>query len=222
MDTSCLEGPLANTSGWLPLSSAAARLGVHPNTLRRWANEGKVPCSLTAGGHRRFSTADLETYEKSQRKFRKVGGLEQHWAQKALGQTRHEVATSESAQTWLSDFGESDRDEFRTLGRQLLGLAMRYLSTQGSGSVLIRQARKIGCAYGRNSLRVHMPLDQTLRILMFFRDTMMLTAIDLPDVSELLPESNVRMFQRMSEIFNAVQLAVVACYQEVDELDPRV
>lgn len=43
----------------LKLSDAATVLGVHPNTLKRWVTDGKVPASRTLGGHLRFRRADL-------------------------------------------------------------------------------------------------------------------------------------------------------------------
>ena len=33
---------------------AARMLGVSPKTVNRWANEGRIPCAVTLGGHRRF------------------------------------------------------------------------------------------------------------------------------------------------------------------------
>lgn len=35
-------------------------LGVSPNTITRWAREGKLPCQVTLGGHRRFDRAVIE------------------------------------------------------------------------------------------------------------------------------------------------------------------
>ena len=32
----------------------AALLHVSPKTVNRWANEGRIPCIVTLGGHRRF------------------------------------------------------------------------------------------------------------------------------------------------------------------------
>ena len=46
----------------ISLAKAAAVLGVHPTTLRAWADKGTVPSSRTAGGHRRFRMADLEAW----------------------------------------------------------------------------------------------------------------------------------------------------------------
>ena len=43
----------------LRLTEAAQMIHVHPETLRRWADEGKVPYVRTPGGQRRFSPDDL-------------------------------------------------------------------------------------------------------------------------------------------------------------------
>ena len=39
---------------------AARLLGVHRDTVVRWADEGKLRCWWTPGGQRRFSRADVE------------------------------------------------------------------------------------------------------------------------------------------------------------------
>lgn len=43
----------------LPPAQAAAVLGVSIDTLRRWANEGRVPYVRTLGRQRRFRRSDL-------------------------------------------------------------------------------------------------------------------------------------------------------------------
>ena len=43
----------------LRLAEAAQMIHVHPETLRRWADDGKVPFVRTPGGQRRFSPDDL-------------------------------------------------------------------------------------------------------------------------------------------------------------------
>lgn len=42
----------------LTVGEAAERLGVHPKTLRRWTNAGRIPFIRLPSGHRRFR-ADL-------------------------------------------------------------------------------------------------------------------------------------------------------------------
>jgi|DewCreStandDraft_2_1066082.scaffolds.fasta_scaffold02071_12 excisionase family DNA binding protein len=51
----------------LTLAEAAAFLGVSPNTLRRMEARGVLIPYRTAGGHRRYSLAMLESYLESRR-----------------------------------------------------------------------------------------------------------------------------------------------------------
>ena len=44
----------------LTISQAAARLGVHQDTLRAWADKGLVPVIRTPTGYRRFDPAEIE------------------------------------------------------------------------------------------------------------------------------------------------------------------
>ncbi len=41
---------------------AARLLGVGPSTVKRWADEGLIPCVRTAGGHRRFHRDEIERF----------------------------------------------------------------------------------------------------------------------------------------------------------------
>jgi len=48
------------------LAEAAKHLGVHPDTLRRWANTGKIKIAgKTPGGHRLFELVDIAATIKS-------------------------------------------------------------------------------------------------------------------------------------------------------------
>jgi putative resolvase len=44
----------------LTVSQAAARLGVHQDTLRAWADRGLVPVVRTPTGYRRFDPDEIE------------------------------------------------------------------------------------------------------------------------------------------------------------------
>jgi excisionase family DNA binding protein len=39
---------------------AARFLHVSPKTINRWANEGRIACIVTLGGHRRFRREDID------------------------------------------------------------------------------------------------------------------------------------------------------------------
>ena len=51
----------------LSLGPASRLLGVDPDTLRRWADEGRVEAFVTAGGHRRFDRREIERVAATRR-----------------------------------------------------------------------------------------------------------------------------------------------------------
>jgi len=52
---------------WLSLGPASRLVGVDPDTLRRWADEGRVEAYVTPGGHRRFDRRAIEALVASRR-----------------------------------------------------------------------------------------------------------------------------------------------------------
>jgi excisionase family DNA binding protein len=47
-------------SEYLTPGEVARLLHVSPKTVNRWANEGRIPCIVTLGGHRRFHRDEIE------------------------------------------------------------------------------------------------------------------------------------------------------------------
>lgn len=52
--------PTGRSGRWLSLGPASRLLGIDPDTLRRWADQGRVAAWTTPGGHRRFDRSALE------------------------------------------------------------------------------------------------------------------------------------------------------------------
>lgn len=46
--------------GLLTIGAAAKRAGVGVDTIRRWADQGSLPCVRTPGKQRRFRPADVD------------------------------------------------------------------------------------------------------------------------------------------------------------------
>jgi len=51
----------------LSLGPASRLLGVDPDTLRRWADEGRIEAFTTSGGHRRFARSAVERILEARR-----------------------------------------------------------------------------------------------------------------------------------------------------------
>ena len=71
-------------STFLSVQHAARRLGVSPVTIRRWTATGFLPCTRTAGGHRRIAVDDIEELARA------IGGSSQLAARRAR---EHELDT---------------------------------------------------------------------------------------------------------------------------------
>ena len=52
---------------WLSLGPASRMLGIDPDTLRRWADEGRVEVYVTPGRHRRFDRRTIERLTANRR-----------------------------------------------------------------------------------------------------------------------------------------------------------
>ncbi|MEJ7707991.1 MAG: helix-turn-helix domain-containing protein [Nocardioidaceae bacterium] len=59
----------------LPISEAAARLGVTAGTLRRWEDEGRISAVRTVGNQRRFRVEDIKRLEKSTARLSQTGDV---------------------------------------------------------------------------------------------------------------------------------------------------
>jgi excisionase family DNA binding protein len=50
---------------FLTRSEVSRLLGVSPNTVTRWAREGRLACQVTLGGHHRFERTVVEQLRQS-------------------------------------------------------------------------------------------------------------------------------------------------------------
>ena len=55
-----VPGAVIDPPSVMTTSEVSRLLGVSPNTVTRWAREGRLPCRLTLGGHHRFERQVIE------------------------------------------------------------------------------------------------------------------------------------------------------------------
>lgn len=208
-----IEGPFSDR--WLSLKQASAFLGVHPATLRRWANRGEIPVLFTPGGHRRFALEDLIRFTQARRQAGALAGPDPGWTSRALSHTRSKLTAQ--APGWLAAFSEADREHKRALGRRLMGVLLQYLNMgEGGGedaASLIAEARAIGQEHARNAIQLGLPLATAVEAALFFRDAILEVALQLPEGMPVRMEANTRLMQRINRVLNEVQLSVIRTYE---------
>jgi hypothetical protein len=155
----------------------------------------------------------LERFAEEHRRLRQLPGLEQLWAEQALAEARREIVVQREAH-WLAAFDEADRERKRQLGRRLMGILMQYIALPEGGDELLAEARAIGRDHARNTLGLGLALADALQAMLFFRDTLTETALNLPDTAHVRPEANQRLLRRISTVLNAVELAIAEAYDQ--------
>ncbi len=170
----------------------------------------------TPGGHRRFAAGDIEQFAEEKSLLRRVSALEEHWLQQALSQTRREIV-KQPDQTWLTMMDEQARQRNRTLGQRLLGLILQFIAGDESNGPILAEARLMGRQYGELGLELGLPLTDALEASMFFRDSLLETALQLPETARVQPETSLRLMRRVNELLNAVHLAIAQVYDSVGE-----
>ncbi|MFN8598676.1 MAG: helix-turn-helix domain-containing protein [Anaerolineae bacterium] len=196
---------------WLSLSTASELVGVHPVTLRAWANQGRVATQRTAGGHRRFRKSDLLRWSKSQRETSPGIDLLIH---SALGRVR--LAMDHAALPWLDRLGEADRVQHRELGRRLMTELASLLNEPEAASPP-PVAETLGVDYARLARQQGLKLTEAVQACLFFRDSLVESLIQMANYTELSGAPDwVSLSGRLSEFTNTVLIKLIENYLEAD------
>lgn len=167
---------------WLSLREAAELLGIHPATVRLWADRNELPSRRTSGGHRRFRRADIEA------RLHYDTGPKPHPAahllvQSVLGRVRFAFTDGTlSAFPWYMHFNDAARDAYRSLGRRVLELLLRALTDDTSEDDLRAEALQIGKAYGSITRESHVPVADAVRAFLYFRSLVDESVLQLSQV----------------------------------------
>ena len=149
------------------LSGAAAIAGVSVSTLRRWADEGRLPSFRTAGGHRRFRVRDLQ---QALVPARGAGGEAEVFGELASSRIRRQLAAPRARELdWLSGIDEQARERLGLLGRHLLATIEDYLARRRPRAAVLAEARQFGLLYGRELASARFTVRQAVEVFTFFR-----------------------------------------------------
>ncbi len=202
---------------WLPLGAASRLVGVGPDTLRRWADSGKVQSYQTPGGHRRFLRSSLEAMINAPRRSRY--GVERlpDSSQTMAGELHRRVQrTGYGGQPWQARLSVEQRDEFRRWGQRTFQLVIDYVAAgkKAERDLLLGEAEKMGGLYGAEASRAGLTLAETVEAFLFFRSPvldaitghMRRRSADVGDVTSAFHEANAAIDQ--------VLMALVSSHRE--------
>ena len=202
---------------WLALGAASRLLGVGPDTLRRWADSGRVESYVTPGGHRRFLRSSLEAMINAPRRQRY--GVERLTgaAGTISGEIHRRVTRSAgAAQPWQARLSAEQRGEFRRWGQRTFNLVLEYAAAakRSERTLLLGEAERMGALYGAEASKAGLSLAEAVEAFLFYR-TPVLEAIaahlrrraaDLSDLSAAYREATAAI--------DGVLTALVGSYRE--------
>lgn len=203
----------SNDTEWVSLRQAAALLGVHPATVRNWADKGDLPSRRTPGGHRRFRKSDLMHYAESQGELQPLEV--QVIIQNALGQARMGVSGGVlNEEAWYKALDEPMREHMRDQGRTVLEAIRAYLGA-GAPDARLADAIRLGKDYAEALLDAGLTLPHATRAFFFFSDFVTNAVLTW---SEITPPRSApewaTLMRQVNHFVHTMLLSIIEYYQE--------
>ena len=167
---------------WLSLRDAAKLLGVHPGTVRSWADKSLLPVYRTRGGHRRFKRDEVELWASTSRGAAAIDPASV--VQAAVRHIRLKISEGRlEAEPWYQKLDDEARRQYRESAQSLFRGLVNYLSSGGEDGV--SEARSIGYEYASRARRFALKSPEAARAFLFFRDALLQSVIEVYQVANV-------------------------------------
>lgn len=211
-----LESKSKQKTDWLTLSEVARWLGVHPSTVRTWADLGHIPSHRTRGGHRRFQRHELELWASSKKTVASKSEAD-HLIRKALGFTRVQISEGAlESEPWYAGLDSKAREEYAHSGRKLMQGLSHFLTSrndEGRG-----EARALGYEYAALARRHGLDSLQATRAFLFFRSALQEALIaSYEDAAIHSAKAWASMARKMDAFTSQVLLSLLDTYRILDK-----
>lgn len=197
---------------WISIREASRLLGVHIGTVREWADAGTIPSYRTPGGHRRFSSFDLQTFVKQQSKPSSPSPTEY-----ALSALREQLQADKATHAnWLGRLGlrptSEQRATQREFGQHLLACVVGFVEEPDLRESLLAEGRRTAREYGKMLAANGLTAGNAARATIHFRQLILKTVLDVHLGARAGDEEDAKLFQRLSAFLDEILLALVDAY----------
>ncbi|NIW46815.1 MAG: helix-turn-helix domain-containing protein [Gammaproteobacteria bacterium] len=199
---------------WLSLSEIADELGVHPSTIRNWADQGRLPVHRTQGGHRRFRRSEIEIWYQAQNAS--APNEARMVIQNALGNTRVKISEGElEKEIWYQKLDATARQKYRESGRTLLHSMMNYISSGDDKDQ--SEARALGFEYASRGRRHQLSASEATRAFLFFRNSLIDAMLNVYEASAVeSPAAWGNMYRKISDFTDKILLTIIETYEALE------
>ena len=199
---------------WVSLSQAAKQLGVHPSTVRSWADHGYIPSQRTQGGHRRFRRSDIEV--RMHTRYESLTPEATSVIASVLRNTRVQINESNlETEKWYKKMDDEARQQYRLSGRSLVQGLIGHLTSNDDG--LEAEARSLGYEYASRGQRVGLSSVEAAHAFQFFRTAVMdaiLTAYENADVRS--PKTWSDLLRKLNTFSDLIIITLLDTYEAIN------
>jgi excisionase family DNA binding protein len=200
---------------WLSLSEAAEILGVHPSTVRNWANQRLLPVHRTQGGHRRFMRSEVDLWVQSQRvhNTEDSNGL----IRNALGYARIQIVEGHlESQPWYNKLDDRARTAYRHSGRALMQGLMK--SQTVDERTAYNEARALGEDYASIGRRYGLTVHDATQAFLFFRNIVVDSAFHVLEQAAIQsPLAWGNIIRQINAFTDQILLTLIETYQAFEK-----
>lgn len=202
---------------WLSLGPASRLVGVDPDTLRRWADEGRVDVYITPGRHRRFDRRAMERLAANgRREARPLASLGAS-PERLARAYRRSYTSNEPARRVLTDDG-GDRERYRQDGRRLVEALIAHLDAEpadeAARGLAEAQAAALVDDLARRLRRSGMSLTQAVGLFVAARRPFLAELAGLSRRRALDAARLGRLYEDASGLLDRLLLRFIDTYQE--------
>lgn len=160
-----------SSTTWVGLGEASRLLGIAPGTLRRWADDGRIPVFTTPGGHRRFSRTTIAALLPAARTRRPALARLGASPERLTRAYRNHNAAAVAGRPWVVGLADEVRDTFRARGRGLVALLLDHLDAPDAdrAAETLRAASELAADYGRETAGQGASLSEAVERFLMFR-----------------------------------------------------
>lgn len=207
---------MSSNTEWVSLRHAADILGVHPATVRNWADKGELSSRRTPGGHRRFRRSDLlKMAELHQNGSVTQPDEVQLILQNALGQARMQIDRDElEKMPWYAAMSDETRRVMREQGRALLE-AIRHYIARDEDDANLAAAIKFGQEYAAHIHKDGLTLPQATRGFFYFSDFVLESILNWSEITAARDQGEwAKLLRQVNTFTHAMFLSIVEYYED--------
>ncbi len=196
---------------WLTLSEVSKKLGVHPSTIRNWADQGYLPVHRTKGGHRRFKRSEVELWHQSQQAS--APSEAKVVIQNALKHTRIKISEGHlEKESWYQKLSPEARERYRLSGRSLMQGLVVYLASDGEEAD--SEARSLGYEYATRGRRNGLKITDAIQAFLYFRNTLIEALLEVYESAGIQsPQVASGMFRKINAFTDRILVTLVETYE---------